>query len=75
MPIVRSKEGYWSRLSYDRSIRWHYHFGRYVGHLFTVCHVFDASSGEDADGSIVTHVCFVSDKSSPALSRAEGGCR
>jgi len=26
---------------------------------FAVSHVFDARSGEDADGSIVAHVCFV----------------
>jgi hypothetical protein len=34
-------------------------FRRSVGYLFAVFHVFDARSGEDADGSIVAHVCFV----------------
>ena len=34
-------------------------FRRSVGYLFAVFHVFDACSGEDADGSIVAHVCFM----------------
>jgi hypothetical protein len=34
-------------------------FRRSAGYLFAVFHVFDARSGEDADGSIAAHVYFV----------------
>jgi hypothetical protein len=39
----------WTCLCCDQAIRWHYHSRRPVGHLCSVCHVFDAYMDKGAN--------------------------
>jgi hypothetical protein len=61
MPITRSKEGRCTVGLVCPAIGWSdgNHIRRSVGQPFAVFHAFDAHSGEDVDGPIVAHVCFV----------------